>query len=129
MCNYVDDIGGVQAAKARAEEAFMALGELLKDLGLQESVKKAVAPTGCLIAFFTLFRNANLCPRELKFDPETVLTRGDIILDREKERVLIYLSISPRQINTSANSTSSPFPRMMIQHWIFIHTCAIYFQE
>ena len=45
VCNYVDDIGGVQAAKARAEEAFLALGELLKDLGLQESVKKAVAPT------------------------------------------------------------------------------------
>ena len=49
---------------------------------------------GCLIAFFTLFRKANLCPRELKFDPETVLTRGDIILDREKERVLIFVNFS-----------------------------------
>ena len=49
---------------------------------------------GCLIAFFTLFRKANLCPRELKFDPETILTRGDVILDEEKKRVLIFVNFS-----------------------------------
>ena len=49
---------------------------------------------GCLIAFFTLFRKANLCPRENNFDPETVLTRGDVILDEEEKRVLIFVNFS-----------------------------------
>ena len=49
---------------------------------------------GCLLAFFTLFRKANLCPRDLDFDPETILTRGDVILDREKQQVLIFVNFS-----------------------------------
>ena len=49
---------------------------------------------GCLIAFFTLFRKANLCPRENNFDPETVLTRGDVNLDEEEKRVLIFVNFS-----------------------------------
>ena len=49
---------------------------------------------GCLIAFYTLFRKANLCPKELKFDPETLLTRGDIILDRVEKRVLIFVNFA-----------------------------------
>ena len=49
---------------------------------------------GCLLAFFTLFRKANLCPRELDFDPETILTRGDVFLDREKQQVLIFVNFS-----------------------------------
>ena len=49
---------------------------------------------GCLIAFYTLFRKANLCPKELKFDPETLLTRGDIILDKVDEQVLIFVNFA-----------------------------------
>ena len=49
---------------------------------------------GCLIAFFTLFRKANLCPRENNFYPETVLTRGDVILDEEEKRVLSFVNFS-----------------------------------
>ena len=45
VCNYVDDLGGVEPNKERAQEAFETLAWLLKDLGLQESKKKAVAPT------------------------------------------------------------------------------------
>ena len=45
VCNYVDDLGGVESTTARAMEAYVALGELLEDLGLEESVKKAVPPT------------------------------------------------------------------------------------
>ena len=44
-CNYVDDIGGVEAEKARALASFHALGWLLADLGLAESEKKAEPPT------------------------------------------------------------------------------------
>ena len=49
---------------------------------------------GFLIAFYTLFRKANVCPKELNFDPDTVLTRGDIIIDDEMERVLIFVNFS-----------------------------------
>lgn len=44
-CNYVDDIGGVEATKKRAMAAFEKLGWLLSDLGLGESLKKAEPPT------------------------------------------------------------------------------------
>ena len=49
---------------------------------------------GFLVAFYTLFRKANVCPKELSFDPETVLTRGDVIIDEENERVLIFVNFS-----------------------------------
>ena len=45
VCNYVDDLGGVEKTKPRASNAFTALRELLTDLGLEENVKKAVPPT------------------------------------------------------------------------------------
>ena len=43
--NYVDDMGGVESALARAESAFATLGWLLKDLGLDESKDKAESPS------------------------------------------------------------------------------------
>ena len=49
---------------------------------------------GFLVAFYTLFSKANVCPKEVKFDPETVLTRGDIVIDQENERVLIFVNFS-----------------------------------
>ena len=49
---------------------------------------------GFLIAFFTLFRKANVCPKDQNYDPETVLTRGDIVIDYENERVLIFVNFS-----------------------------------
>ena len=45
VCNYVDDLGGVESDKIRAEEAYSKLGLLLVDLGLEESHKKAEPPT------------------------------------------------------------------------------------
>ena len=44
-CNYGDDMGGVVSTKARAEAAYLKLGWLLEDLGLEESREKAEAPT------------------------------------------------------------------------------------
>ena len=49
---------------------------------------------GCLLAFFTLFRKANLCPHDQHFDPSTVLTREDVILDQEGQRVLVFVNFS-----------------------------------
>jgi hypothetical protein len=49
---------------------------------------------GFLVAFYTLFRKANVCPKEQKYDPETVLTRGDVVIDHENERVLIFVNFS-----------------------------------
>ena len=45
VCNYVDDLGGVEGDKARAEDAYSKLGSLFRDLGLDESLKKAEPPT------------------------------------------------------------------------------------
>ena len=47
---------------------------------------------GFLVAFYTLFRKANVCPKELTFDPETVLTREDVIIDDVNNRVLIFVN-------------------------------------
>ena len=49
---------------------------------------------GCLLAFFTLFRKANLCPKDKNFDPETVLKRDDVILDEEGQQVLVFVNYS-----------------------------------
>jgi hypothetical protein len=49
---------------------------------------------GFLVAFYTLFRKANVCPKEQNFDPETVLTRGDVVIDHETERILIFVNFS-----------------------------------
>ena len=49
---------------------------------------------GFLVAFYTLFRKANVCPKEQNFDPETILTRGDVIIDEENERILIFVNFS-----------------------------------
>ena len=49
---------------------------------------------GCLLAFFTLFRKANLCPKDSKYDPGTVLTRDDVLLDTAGQRVLVFVNFS-----------------------------------
>ena len=43
--NYSDDLGGVERLFERSLESFLKLGLLLEDLGLKESLKKAVAPS------------------------------------------------------------------------------------
>ena len=45
ICNYVDDLGGVEKTKKRASDAFLGLNSLLSELGLKESLKKAEPPT------------------------------------------------------------------------------------
>ena len=47
-----------------------------------------------LVAFYCLFRKANVVPKDDKFDPECVLTRSDIEIDEEGRNVLIYVNFS-----------------------------------
>ena len=47
-----------------------------------------------LVAFFCLFRKANVVPKDRNFDPECVLTRSDIDIDEEGRNVLIYVNFS-----------------------------------
>ena len=47
-----------------------------------------------LTAFFCLFRKANVVPKDQNFDPDCVLTRGDIMIDEANQTVLIYVNFS-----------------------------------
>ena len=49
---------------------------------------------GYLVAFYCLFRQANVVPKDSKFDPACVLTRSDIEIDEEGQRVLVYVNFS-----------------------------------
>lgn len=48
VCNYSDDLGGVERTMERAMASYNKLNWLLSDLGLEESVSKAEAPTTCI---------------------------------------------------------------------------------
>ena len=58
------------------------------------STKDLAMWVGCLVAFFTLFRKANLCPRSHQFDPSTVLTRDDLVIDEDGQRILVFVNFS-----------------------------------
>ena len=65
---------------------------------------------GFLIAFFCLFRKANVCPKDSKFDPACVLTRGDIVIDEEEEIVLVFVNFSKTN-QYMKNSHVIPIPK------------------
>ena len=65
---------------------------------------------GCLLAFFTLFRKANLCPKDTKYDPGTVLTRDDVVLDTVGQRVLVFVNFSKTN-QYSQRQHCIPIPR------------------
>ena len=46
--NYLDDLGGAEVEQ-ESEQSFMALGEIFKKIGIQESKEKATAPTYIMI--------------------------------------------------------------------------------
>ena len=47
-----------------------------------------------LVAFFCLFRKANVVPKDAAFDVSKILTRSNIGLDTEKKMVYVYCSFS-----------------------------------
>ena len=55
IVNYSDDMGGCETELLRAEESFTKLKHLMDDLGLEESTKKAEAPTNQLVYLGVLF--------------------------------------------------------------------------
>ena len=58
--------------------------------------KKSELATWCgfLVAFYCLFRKANVVPMDSNFDPDCILTRGDIEVDSSGRRVLIFVNFS-----------------------------------
>ena len=49
---------------------------------------------GFLLAFFCLFRKANLCAKDSDDSPSVILKRSDIEIDEETEQVLVYVNFS-----------------------------------
>jgi hypothetical protein len=49
---------------------------------------------GFLLAFYCLFRKANLCPKDSYDNPSVVLKRSDIEIDEELQQVLVYVNFS-----------------------------------
>jgi integrase len=49
---------------------------------------------GFLVAFYCLFRKANVVPKDSNFDPACILTRSDIEIDNSGQRVLVYVNFS-----------------------------------
>ena len=49
---------------------------------------------GFLLAFYCLFRKANLCPKDFDGNPSVVLTRSDVEIDEEQQQVLVYVNFS-----------------------------------
>lgn len=47
-----------------------------------------------LVGFYCLFRKANIVPKTKNFDPECVLTRGDIRIDESTRSILVYVNFS-----------------------------------
>ena len=67
VVNYSDDLGGCEADLSRAEESFTKLKQLMDDLGLEESAKKAEAPTNQLVYLGVLFDSITM---QMRVPPE-----------------------------------------------------------
>ena len=85
VCNYVDDIGGVEGKKSRASEAFNALGNLLIDLGLDESTKKAEPPATVITYLGVQFDSTKM---EMSVPPEKLAEIKEEIRRWEKKTTI-----------------------------------------
>ena len=59
---YIDDFAGAEVGE-KAVEAYDALGSLLKDLGIEESTKKALSPSTTMVFLGVEFDTVNFCMR------------------------------------------------------------------
>ena len=90
VCNYSDDLGGVEKTMDRAMASYQKLSWLLADLGLDESVKKAEPPTTCItylgVQFDSVMMTMSVPPEkvtEIKAEiglwvRKTTITRRDL---------------------------------------------------
>ena len=67
VVNYSDDLGGVESTMARATQSFLMLGSLFKDLGLDESVKKAEGPSNQMVYLGVMFDSVAM---EMRVPPD-----------------------------------------------------------
>ena len=67
VVNYSDDLGGCESSKARANESFEQLGLLFKDLGLDESIKKAEGPSNKMTYLGVMFDSESM---EMRVPPD-----------------------------------------------------------
>ena len=67
VINYSDDLGGCETDLVRAEESFTKLKLLMDDLGLEESGKKAEAPSQELVYLGVLFDSVAM---EMRVPPD-----------------------------------------------------------
>ena len=70
ILNYSDDFAGAEVSKERAELSFTTLGNLLKELGLEESVDKATQPSTNMTYLGVKFDTVNMC---LHVDDEKIV--------------------------------------------------------
>ena len=69
ILNYADDYAGAESDLDRATLSFDMIGQLLSDLGLEESVAKACPPSTSMTYLGVLFNSVDMC---LHVDPEKV---------------------------------------------------------
>ena len=67
ILNYADDYAGAEPDLERATLSFDMIGQLLSDLGLEESVAKACPPSTSMTYLGVLFNTIDMC---LHVDPE-----------------------------------------------------------
>ena len=70
IVNYSDDLGGVESSNARATQSFLLLKALFEDLGLQESTKKAEAPSNQMVYLGVMFDSVAM---EMRVPPEKLV--------------------------------------------------------
>ncbi len=75
IINYLDDFAGAQVAGV-AHDAFKCLGNVLDELGLQESEQKAVAPATVIEFLGVEFNTVTL---EMKITPERIAEILDLV--------------------------------------------------
>ena len=67
VANYSDDLGGCESNLERAVESFTSLKVLMDDLGLEESDKKAEAPSTQMIYLGVMFDSSDM---EMRVPPD-----------------------------------------------------------
>ena len=71
-----------------------------------------------LTAFYCLFRKANTVPKDSKFDPNCILTRENIGIDRTLRMVYVYVGFS-KTTSTARMTAVFRYHRMKIRVWTY----------
>ena len=108
VCNYSDDLGGVEATGDRAWAAFNMLAWLLEGLGLQESKKKAVPPSTTITY---LGVQVNSLTMEMSVPPDKLTE-----LKAEIAKWLRKSTISKRELQSNLDPQTQPIRQYCVAH-------------